>query len=86
MMTGLMYNRTHFLTIIRPRLPDPSFQILFQQHPFPSPPFTDTSPPPSNLSLIILTSSTLIKPCVPLKPAPGVVGVVYPAGRFPFFN
>jgi len=85
-MTSLMHNRTNLLTIIGPHLPNPAFQIPLQQNPFPPPLGAYTSPPPSNLSFVIITSSALVEPRVPLEPSPWVVGVIYPATGLPLLD
>lgn len=90
MMTSLMHNRANLPTLlilpIIKNVPNPHSHILLQQHPPPPSCLTHTFPPSRDLPLIIVASSPLEKPAVPLEPPADIVLVRYPAGGFPFFD
>jgi len=90
MKARLMHYRANiillFILSIIKDLSDPHRNILFEQHPSPSPPFTHALPPTADLSLIIITPPAHEETTVPLEPSSYVMIVVDPARGLPLFN
>lgn len=88
LVTGLMHDWRHLFfvdSLIRDCF-DSSLQVLLQEHPTPAPSLANTTLPSSNLSIVIIATTTLPKSCIPLEPAAYIVRMRYPARDFPLFN